>query len=107
MLEKKCSAVISVKEIQKSYLKTFIAKDGYLAGVANNDFPFIPRQKLPCIYMANGAIYVISTREFIKKNKLLTAKTLPYIMKEEHSTDLDFPEDIPFLENKLLNKNPQ
>ena len=105
MLEKKCNAVISVTEIKKSYLKTFMIRNGYLSGVANDDFPFMRRQKLPNIYMANGAIYAILTQKFIKKGKLLIDKTLPYVMDEECSMDLDYPEDIPLLEKKLFNKN--
>ncbi len=94
MLRKKCSAVISVKETDKMYLKTFVDKNGYLAAAVNENFPFTPRQKLPSVYVVNGAIFATLTREFLKTKKLLTGKTTPYIMDEECSLDLDTLDDL-------------
>lgn len=94
MLRKKCSAVISVKEIDKTYLKTFMDKNGYLTAAVNNNFPFTPRQRLPSVYITNGAIFATLTREFLKTKKLLTDKTMPYVMNEECSLDLNTLDDL-------------
>ena len=54
------NALISVYKEDSKILKTFKEnKDGYIEGISNNDFPFMPRQSLPPVYMSNGAIYII------------------------------------------------
>tara|TARA_B110001450_G_C17532867_1_gene445342 strand:- start:122 stop:820 length:699 start_codon:yes stop_codon:yes gene_type:complete len=53
-----------------------------------------PRQKLPKVYIRNGAIY-ISKVNFLKKNKVLTdTKSVPYIMKQTDSINIDGPVDL-------------
>ena len=94
-LRSKATSAISAYELDKKYLKTFISsKNGFLKGVANNEFPFMNRQLLPNIYMPNGAIYIIMTKAFKKLGRLLSDKTLPYIMSLEKSIDIDNPEDL-------------
>lgn len=92
-LKSSATAAISVYELDKKYLKTFITdKRGLLT--ANNKFPFMNRQMLPSIYMPNGAIYIITTKAFKKFGRLLSNKTMPYIMGTEKSFDLDTIEDL-------------
>ncbi len=95
ILNKKATAVISVCELEKKYLKTFVTKkSGYLKGSVNNKYPFMNRQQLPSIYMPNGAVYVITRKEFIKTGRLFSNKTVPYIMTPERSFDLDTMDDL-------------
>lgn len=95
MLSKKATAVISVNELEKKYLKTFVAvKSGYLKGSVSNKHPFMNRQQLPNVYMPNGAIYIITRKEFMKTGQLFSNKTLPYTMTAEKSFDLDTMEDL-------------
>ncbi len=88
-------SLISVCELDDHPYKSFkINKKGFLEGIINNDFPFQPRQILPETFKANGAIYIIETKEFLKRNSLLTSKTIKYLMSKEKSLDIDTIEDI-------------
>ena len=53
-----------------------------------------PRQILPKVFIRNGAIY-ISKVNFLKKNKVLTdSKSVPYIMDQTESINIDGPIDL-------------
>ncbi len=101
--EKKAGTVISVTEGDNKALKSFFIEKGIMRGIVNDEFPFTNRQALPKIYMPNGAIYIISEKEFQKEKRLFSKKTFAFIMPPERSIDLDVKEDIPVLE-KLLKK---
>ncbi len=95
LIEKKASALISTKLIDNRILKTFKNDgNGYLEGIANNNYPFMRRQDLPNVYMPNGAIYIVSLKEFLKTKKLFTDKTISFEMSEEKSFDIDTKEDL-------------
>lgn len=95
LIEKKASALISTKLIDNRILKTFKNNgNGYLEGIANNNYPFMRRQDLPNVYMPNGAIYIVSLKEFLKTKKLFTDKTISFEMSEEKSFDIDTLEDL-------------
>lgn len=104
ILNKKATAIISVHELEKKYLKTFITDEyGYLKGSVNNKYPFMNRQQLPNIYMPNGIIFAITRKEFMKTGQLFSNKTAPYIMTPEKGFDLDTLEDLK--EIKTIFKN--
>ena len=64
---KKADTLISVMKADNKMLKAFIEKPiGFITGVSNNDFPFMPRQTLPPVYMPNGAIYIVKASNFLK-----------------------------------------
>jgi len=89
------TAIISVNEINNKVLKSFVQDDkGYMKGISSNDYPFQSRQSLPSVYNSNGAIYIISVKEFNYNNSLLTTKTLPYIMSDIKSLDIDTLDDL-------------
>lgn len=52
------------------------------------------RQSLPKNYILNGALYVAKTEDFLVEKKFLNNKTKPFIMKKEHSYDIDDPIDF-------------
>ncbi len=54
------------------------------------------RQELPNAYFLNGAIYIIETNVFIRK-KSFFSKTMPYIMSNKYSINLDTPLDLEYL----------
>jgi len=87
--------LISVYEANHHPLKAFTANDnGYLNGLVNNEFPFMPRQVLPKAFYPNGAIYLIKTENFLEKNQLFTDKTIAFEMPIEKSVDVDNLDDI-------------
>jgi len=101
--EKKADGLISVCEGDNKFLKAYLATpQGYLVGVANNDFPNWNRQDLPKIYMPNGAIYIMRSRQFLDCPRFWNEKTVPFVMSVQESADLDSPEDIPAVEAELL-----
>lgn len=97
-----CDSLISVCETSNEILKTFCINDGgYAKGIYTDDAPFSPRQLLPKVYKANGAIF-ISKPEVIKYyNRLYGKRLLPYIMSKENSLDIDSLEDLVGLNYKL------
>lgn len=54
------------------------------------------RQELPKAYFLNGAIYIIETSSFMRK-KSFFSKTMPYIMSDKYSLNLDTPLDLEYL----------
>ena len=93
------SAVISVSEINNKILKTFIKdSNGFLKGISNNNYPFMRRQDLPSVFMPNGAIFIVKIDNFIKNNSFYTNNTLPFIMDNDSSSDIDTKEDLMLIE---------
>lgn len=96
------SALISVVEPEHHPLKCFKTDaHGYLEGLVNNEYPFMPRQELPQVFQPNGAIYMIKITEFIKLQSFFTNKTKAYPMSAASSIDVDTYEDIKKIENQL------
>jgi len=62
--------------------------------IQNKAEDMTPRQKLPKVYIRNGAIY-ISKVNYLKKNKVLTdTKSVAYLMKQTDSINIDGPIDL-------------
>ncbi len=102
LLVNKAASVISVQEIDREYLKTFVLdRKGYLTGAVNNTYPFKNRQDLPEIYLPNGAVYVVVRKEFEKRKSLFAKKTLPFVMPKERSLDINTREDLLKAENLI------
>ena len=95
LLNNEATSLISVCESGHHPYKSFnINENGYLQGIINNDFPFYPRQKLPKTFSANGAIYIIKVKDFIRKHTLFTRKTIHFEMSKESSLDIDVNKDL-------------
>lgn len=98
-----CDSLISVCETDNEILKSFcINNDGYAKGIYTDAAPFMPRQALPKVYKANGAIFITKPSVIQKKKSLYGEKLLPYIMCKETSIDIDGPEDLIGLNFKLF-----
>ncbi|HFU74310.1 MAG TPA: acylneuraminate cytidylyltransferase family protein [Helicobacteraceae bacterium] len=94
--------LISVYEPTHHPLKSFTnTSEGYLKGLYNNQAPFMRRQDLPIAYYPNGAIYITKTTQFLETHKLYSEKTLPFVMSEARSLDIDTLEDIQKTERYL------
>lgn len=95
LLNSEAEALISVYEEDNKILKAFKENsDGYIEGIANNEYPFTPRQELPSVYMSNGAIYIVKISQFLKTKKLFCKKTIAYKMSKEKSLDIDTNNDL-------------
>jgi N-acylneuraminate cytidylyltransferase len=104
-IKSEATALISVTEPKHHPLKSFKKNDeGYLEGLVNDKFPFMPRQELPEVYQPNGAIYMIYKKDFLESYKLITTSTIPFMMSLENSIDIDTLDDIKIVE-RLLKKN--
>lgn len=53
-----------------------------------------PRQKLPKVYIRNGAIYISKVNFFKKKRVLTDSKSVPYLMGNTESINIDGPIDL-------------
>lgn len=96
------TSLISVVQPNHHPLKSFVKDEkGYLKGLVNNQFPFMPRQELPETFQPNGAIYIVEVKEFLKNNTLFTKKTIAFPMSSAKSTDVDTLEDVTQIENQL------
>tara|TARA_R110002074_G_scaffold402118_1_gene603810 strand:- start:4703 stop:5383 length:681 start_codon:yes stop_codon:yes gene_type:complete len=98
------TSLISVTEPNHHPLKSFVKDSkGFLKGLINNQFPFMPRQELPEVFQPNGAIYVVEVKEFLKNNKLFTQKTIEFLMLSSKSIDVDSLKDVKTIEDQLKN----
>lgn len=101
------NALISVVQPDHHPLKSFAKNDqGYLEGLINDEYPFMPRQVLPKAYQPNGAIYIIALEAFLQKETFFTKKTIAYEMSAEKSIDLDTADDIEKIEKQLKSITP-
>lgn len=95
LFQQNADGLISMYEIDNKILKSFIINgDGCIQGVSNNEYPFQRRQDLPKTYMSNGAIYIISTKKFLKTKSFYSNNTIPYIMSIQNSLDIDTEDDL-------------
>ena len=101
------NALISVVQPDHHPLKSFKSnEEGYLEGLVNNEYPFMPRQVLPKAYQPNGAIYIINLKTFLEKETFFTDTTIAYEMSADKSIDLDTAEDIKKIEKQLKSTTP-
>ena len=62
------------------------------------------RQDLPKVYKINGAIYMAKTQVLLKNKNWYTDRTMPYIMDELSSIDIDTKIDFKFAEFLMKEK---
>ena len=87
------SAVISVSEIDNTFLKSFLVSDGFLKPLIDADTPFARRQDLPELVKPNGAIYLFKIRDALVAKSFLLPNTVPYRMAGS-SIDIDIDLDL-------------
>ncbi len=96
------TALISLLRVDNKILKAFKSNEkGFIEGIAGNRYPFMPRQSLPDTYMSNGAIYLIRTDLFLRNRSFWSDRTLPFVMGEYESLDIDTPEDLKYARELL------
>lgn len=71
--------------------------DGYVSSYTGSD-SHVARQLLPAVYAPNGAFYLTHRDVLLAERTFIPARTIPYIMAEERSLNLDGPYDLVLLE---------
>lgn len=91
--ENPCDSVVSVTEARQSpYLMKTVNDKGYLDDFIRNEYT--RRQDMPKTMILNGAIYITSIDFFLKNMTFFAGRTLPYLMNEPESIDIDEPIDL-------------
>lgn len=104
LLKNHADSVISIKaSVNPSWLMKI--KNGKLSFFMKEDFKNIRKQDQEKFYQPNGAIYV-HTRDTVMNAKRYAfgKKTLPYIMSEKDSIDIDNKDDLKTAELFLVKK---
>ena len=94
--QKKFDSLVSVSEVGPNHpYRMKVIKNKKLINFFEQGFEDMrPRQKLPKIYIRNGAIYIIRKKILLKKKSLVGYNTLPHIMKKNNSINIDSLEDL-------------
>ena len=64
---------------------------GFTPLIEEDEQHYTRRQDLPPVYQLNGALYVTRTKVLLEENRMLGEHTIPYIMPQERSIDIDTP----------------
>ena len=81
--------------------KVQVIKDKKLKSLMNKE-SMVPRQKLRKVLKLNGMFYIASKKDIMKQKSFFTKSTMPFIVKDEHSLNLDNEFDLVML--KYLKK---
>lgn len=103
--EKGMLNLISVVELEKSPFKAFrLSEDGLMQSLFDERMSNMRRQDLPRTYLPNGAIYIFRLSDYQKRGGFPSNGSIPYVMNQEDSLDIDREEDILSLERILENR---
>tara|TARA_B100000886_G_scaffold340036_1_gene307580 strand:+ start:7279 stop:7980 length:702 start_codon:yes stop_codon:yes gene_type:complete len=97
----KYSMIMSVTETDSSILKCGFVDDSKFINLKNENYTFSNRQELPKIYKPNGAIYIFSTKDFMKEKNFPHNSIGAYFMPSEYSIDIDTKQDLNLIEEML------
>jgi len=100
----KGDALISVTNADNKLLKALLVTDhkGCLITASRKDFRTFNRQELPLVYVPNGAIYIMKSKNCLRLPRFHGKKTIPFIMSSEESIDVDSKEDLEIIEKLLI-----
>lgn len=91
---KKYNSLVSVCFLEEPHpYKLKKIKNKFLVPFIKNSNSEIPRQKLDKVYKLNGSIYLIK-KKILENKKTFFHKTLPYIMEEKFSLNIDTINDL-------------
>ncbi len=102
LVSSKADSVISVVSVGAihPYRMKKIVKD-LLVDYADEGVENLPRQKLPPIYIRNGAIYAAKRDVIVKGRSFKGKKCLAYVMSEERSVNIDSKIDFMLAETLM------
>lgn len=76
-----------IQKIDNGWVRSYLGKNSSVA-----------RQSLPTVYALNGAFYLTHRDVVVEQRTFLPPRTLPFVMPEDHSVNLDTMTDIYVLE---------
>ena len=79
-----------IQKIEDGFVKSYLGKESMLA-----------RQSLPAVYALNGAFYITHRDTLMTSHTFIPLRTLPFVMPEERSVNLDTMADVYTLEMML------
>lgn len=79
-----------IQKIEDGLVKSYLGKESMVA-----------RQSLPVVYALNGAFYITHRDTLMSRRTFMPPRTLPYVMPEERSVNLDTMSDVYVLEAML------
>lgn len=99
MASKKATCLRSAHELSESPYKFFVIKEGFFAGLFDNDnhpdYHNLPRQAFPAGYHPNGYVDVLKTSVVRNLGVMHGQHILPFIT--EYAIEVDKPDDLNYL----------
>ncbi len=100
--EEAVDAIIGVEQARQHPALCFKRNDdGFLDTFFESGLKYWRRQDLPEALVVNGAIYVIRVERFLETKKFVPERSVPYLMPEERSVDIDRKMDLVLVEHLL------
>lgn len=93
-LECSQESLVSVTPVEKSPVIMRSIEGGKMQKVVDFQGNNLRRQELPKYYVFNGAIYINSVEMLRSKRVFVDDDTVPFVMDQEKSIDIDSPKDI-------------
>jgi len=94
-----CDAIVSVSEIDGPHpYKALEINEGRVKSLMSIETS-VARQVLPKLYLPNGAFYLIKVFSLMGENTFIPTRTLPYVMDDISSINLDNILDLMLLES--------
>lgn len=103
-IEKDAIAVVSVCECEHSPLWCNTLNDNVELKEFIDPKNYLRRQKLKTFYRINGAIYIVSRKEFQNNQFIYREGSYAYIMSQDRSIDIDTLLDFKIAETIILNR---
>jgi len=82
-----------IQKIEDGLVKSYLGKESMVA-----------RQSLPVVYALNGAFYITDRYTLLSRRTFMPPRTMPFVMPEGRSVNLDTMTDIYMLEAMLERK---
>lgn len=106
MMQADAPGLVSVVELTKSPYKSFhLDEQGRLKSLFSEALSNLGRQELPRTFAANGAIYAFRATTFLERQGFPSNGSLPFVMSEEDSIDIDSSADLLRAEQMLSIRN--
>lgn len=97
--QSEASSLISVCEVGNLHPNTmYYCIKGRLTPVLEEGKKFQRRQEFTTVYWRNGALYIATKEQVIKRNSLVSESPAAYIMPRERSANIDEPYDLELAE---------